>query len=36
VTLKGDFIAEEFKRILDDYVDSHYPMRPALAEPVAV
>jgi len=25
VTLRGDHIAEEFKRILDDYVDSHYP-----------
>jgi len=25
VTLKGDRIAEEFKRILDDYVESHYP-----------
>jgi (E)-4-hydroxy-3-methylbut-2-enyl-diphosphate synthase len=36
VTLKGDFIAEEFKRILDDYVDSHYPMRIQAAEPVAV
>lgn len=24
-TLKGDFIAEEFKRIVDDYVDSHFP-----------
>ena len=30
-TLRGDHIAEEFKRILDDYVDSHYPARPALA-----
>jgi (E)-4-hydroxy-3-methylbut-2-enyl-diphosphate synthase len=27
VTLKGDHIAEEFKRILDDYVESHYPAR---------
>ncbi len=27
-------IAEEFKRILDDYVESHYPAR--LAEPVGV
>jgi (E)-4-hydroxy-3-methylbut-2-enyl-diphosphate synthase len=35
VTLKGDFIAEEFKRILDDYVQSHYPARMA-GEPVAV
>lgn len=25
VTLKGDHIAEEFKRILDEYVESHYP-----------
>jgi (E)-4-hydroxy-3-methylbut-2-enyl-diphosphate synthase len=24
-TLKGDHIADEFKRILDDYVASHYP-----------
>ena len=30
-TLRGDHIAEEFKRILDDYVESHYPARPALA-----
>ena len=30
-TLRGDHIADEFKRILDDYVESHYP---ALAEPV--
>ena len=29
-TLRGDHIAEEFKRILDDYVESHYPARPAL------
>ena len=29
VTLRGDHIAEEFKRILDDYVDSHYPARMA-------
>ena len=27
VTLRGDHIAEEFKRILDDYVESHYPAR---------
>ena len=27
VTLRGDHIAEEFMRILDDYVDSHYPAR---------
>jgi (E)-4-hydroxy-3-methylbut-2-enyl-diphosphate synthase len=26
-TLKGDHIAEEFQRILDDYVESHYPAR---------
>jgi (E)-4-hydroxy-3-methylbut-2-enyl-diphosphate synthase len=24
-TLKGDHIAEEFQRILDDYVETHYP-----------
>ncbi|HEX8670681.1 MAG TPA: flavodoxin-dependent (E)-4-hydroxy-3-methylbut-2-enyl-diphosphate synthase [Longimicrobium sp.] len=29
VTLRGDHIAEEFKRILDDYVDSHYSARMA-------
>ncbi len=34
VTLRGDHIAEEFKRILDDYVESHYPAR--LAEPAGV
>jgi (E)-4-hydroxy-3-methylbut-2-enyl-diphosphate synthase len=34
VTLRGDHIAEEFKRILDDYVESHYPAR--LAETAAV
>ncbi len=35
-TLRGDHIADEFKRILDDYVESHYPARPAAAsaEPV--
>ena len=27
VTLKGDHIAEEFMRILDEYVESHYPAR---------
>ncbi|MGH7458195.1 MAG: flavodoxin-dependent (E)-4-hydroxy-3-methylbut-2-enyl-diphosphate synthase [Longimicrobiaceae bacterium] len=27
VTLKGEGIAEEFQRILDDYVASHYPAR---------
>jgi (E)-4-hydroxy-3-methylbut-2-enyl-diphosphate synthase len=26
-TLRGDHIAEEFQRILDDYVDTHYPER---------
>ncbi|HEX5724844.1 MAG TPA: flavodoxin-dependent (E)-4-hydroxy-3-methylbut-2-enyl-diphosphate synthase [Longimicrobiaceae bacterium] len=26
-TLRGDHIAEEFKRILDAYVESHYPAR---------
>jgi (E)-4-hydroxy-3-methylbut-2-enyl-diphosphate synthase len=26
-TLRGGHIAEEFKRILDDYVESHYPAR---------
>jgi (E)-4-hydroxy-3-methylbut-2-enyl-diphosphate synthase len=30
VTLKGDHIAEEFKRILDDYVVSHYAAREAV------
>lgn len=25
ITLKGDHIAEEFQRILDEYVQSHYP-----------
>jgi (E)-4-hydroxy-3-methylbut-2-enyl-diphosphate synthase len=34
VTLRGDHIAEEFKRILDDYVESHYPAR--LAETAGV
>jgi (E)-4-hydroxy-3-methylbut-2-enyl-diphosphate synthase len=34
VTLRGDHIAEEFKRILDDYVESHYPARPG-AHPAA-
>jgi (E)-4-hydroxy-3-methylbut-2-enyl-diphosphate synthase len=29
ITLKGDHIADEFKRILDDYVTSHYPSREA-------
>jgi (E)-4-hydroxy-3-methylbut-2-enyl-diphosphate synthase len=33
VTLRGDHIAEEFKRILDDYVESHYPA--SAREPVA-
>ena len=36
VTLKGDFIAEEFKRILDEYVESHYPARTETVEPVGV
>jgi (E)-4-hydroxy-3-methylbut-2-enyl-diphosphate synthase len=27
VTLRGDHIAEEFQRILDEYVESHYPAR---------
>jgi len=31
VTLRGDHIAEEFKRILDEYVESHYPARVAEA-----
>jgi (E)-4-hydroxy-3-methylbut-2-enyl-diphosphate synthase len=35
-TLKGDHIADEFKRILDDYVTSHYPSRAVSAEPVGV
>jgi (E)-4-hydroxy-3-methylbut-2-enyl-diphosphate synthase len=35
VTLRGDHIADEFKRILDGYVESHYPARPpALAAAV--
>ncbi|HEX8830238.1 MAG TPA: flavodoxin-dependent (E)-4-hydroxy-3-methylbut-2-enyl-diphosphate synthase [Longimicrobium sp.] len=34
VTLRGDRIAEEFMRILDDYVESHYPAR--LAETAGV
>jgi (E)-4-hydroxy-3-methylbut-2-enyl-diphosphate synthase len=29
-TLKGDHIAEEFQRILDEYVESHYPVRVAV------
>ena len=28
-TLKGDFIAEEFQRILEEYVESHYPSKTA-------
>ncbi|HEU4558728.1 MAG TPA: flavodoxin-dependent (E)-4-hydroxy-3-methylbut-2-enyl-diphosphate synthase [Longimicrobium sp.] len=35
-TLRGDHIADEFKRILDDYVESHYPARPGVQEPVGV
>jgi len=31
VTLRGDHIAEEFKRILDEYVESHYPAKETLA-----
>jgi len=31
VTLRGDHIAEEFKRILDGYVESHYPAKQTLA-----
>lgn len=30
-TLRGDKIVEEFIRILDDYVDSHYAARPEVA-----
>jgi (E)-4-hydroxy-3-methylbut-2-enyl-diphosphate synthase len=30
-TLRGDHIAEEFQRILDDYVESHYPSREGVA-----
>jgi (E)-4-hydroxy-3-methylbut-2-enyl-diphosphate synthase len=30
-TLKGDHIAEEFQRILDQYVESHYPEHTPLA-----
>jgi len=33
VTLRGDHIAEEFMRILDDYVESHYPAQ--AVEPAA-
>ena len=29
-TLKGDHIVEEFTKILDDYVDSHYAKKPAV------
>jgi hypothetical protein len=36
ITLRGDHIAEEFMRILDDYVESHYPARPVVAEPAGV
>jgi (E)-4-hydroxy-3-methylbut-2-enyl-diphosphate synthase len=35
-TLRGDHIAEEFKRILDDYVETHYPARVRAAEPAGV
>ncbi len=34
-TLRGDHIAEEFKRMLDDYVASHYPAR-GVVEPAGV
>ncbi len=34
-TLKGDHIAEEFQRILDEYVASHYPARAELADTAA-
>ena len=27
MTLRGPRIAEEFRRIVDDYVESHYPRR---------
>ncbi|HET7462968.1 MAG TPA: flavodoxin-dependent (E)-4-hydroxy-3-methylbut-2-enyl-diphosphate synthase [Longimicrobium sp.] len=36
VTLRGDHIADEFKRILDDYVESHYPAHAGVREPVGV
>jgi (E)-4-hydroxy-3-methylbut-2-enyl-diphosphate synthase len=29
-TLRGDHIAQEFQRILDEYVESHYPSRDAI------
>ncbi len=35
-TLRGDHIADEFKRILDDYVESHYPARTREPEPAGV
>lgn len=35
-TLKGDHIAEEFQRILDDYVASHFPARKDSREAVEV
>ncbi|HEU0054359.1 MAG TPA: flavodoxin-dependent (E)-4-hydroxy-3-methylbut-2-enyl-diphosphate synthase [Longimicrobium sp.] len=35
-TLRGDHIAEEFKRILDDYVESHYPAPARERETVTV
>jgi (E)-4-hydroxy-3-methylbut-2-enyl-diphosphate synthase len=31
ITLRGDHIAEEFQRIVDSYVESHYPSREAAA-----
>ncbi|MBX3515725.1 MAG: flavodoxin-dependent (E)-4-hydroxy-3-methylbut-2-enyl-diphosphate synthase [Rhodospirillales bacterium] len=32
ITLRGTGLAEEFKRLVEDYVRTHYPLRPA-AEP---
>jgi (E)-4-hydroxy-3-methylbut-2-enyl-diphosphate synthase len=34
-TLKGNHIAEEFQRILDEYVESHYPSREAAVGSIA-
>jgi (E)-4-hydroxy-3-methylbut-2-enyl-diphosphate synthase len=36
ITLKGDHIAEEFRRILDEYVVSHYPPGTAAAHDLLV
>ena len=33
VTLRGPNIAEEFQKIVDDYVDSHYKRRSGKADP---